>query len=420
MKRVGLAVVVGFLLLGLVLPEGAAADAVGRLTQVEGRVDLLKGGNLPATPAKLQDGVEVGDVLRTKSLSRATVTFVDDTTLAISPDSRVAIEDYMFDGARGQRRAVLQIFQGLAHAVVHKLINIQEPNFIIKTHTAVLGVRGTDLGFRIHPGSSTIMNFQGKSWVRNILPEIKGQVELSDMQGTTVVWDLPPTLAYELTQEDKKQFMKTMAVGLGGKGNNNNGAAAPPVSGVAAVATALLPTVSAPATPNILQNVVIIPPQPTPPTPVSYFTFSEIFSGPYTLTSTEPFTTGTFSGTGTGSRTGVYAGSFTANYNFNAIWDNPGQQFPDSYNGTFDGTMSGRVRGRLGQTLTGTTTLTLTDATAGTFTGTVPVTITPAGVLTCNLAGLKGTAQPFDTPLSVTSGSLDQTPSVALAKVRKK
>ena len=32
----------------------AQADVVGRLTQVEGRVDILKGGQLPATPVKVE------------------------------------------------------------------------------------------------------------------------------------------------------------------------------------------------------------------------------------------------------------------------------------------------------------------------------------------------------------------------------
>ena len=78
----------------------AQADVVGRLTQVEGRVDLLKGGQLPATPVKVDDGVQPGDVLRTKSLSKAQITFIDNSTLTIAPESRVAIEAYMFDPAR--------------------------------------------------------------------------------------------------------------------------------------------------------------------------------------------------------------------------------------------------------------------------------------------------------------------------------
>ena len=49
--------------LWLLAPGTALAEVVGHLTQVEGRVELLKGGKLPATAAKMQDGVEPGDVL---------------------------------------------------------------------------------------------------------------------------------------------------------------------------------------------------------------------------------------------------------------------------------------------------------------------------------------------------------------------
>jgi hypothetical protein len=58
----------------------AQADMVGRLTQVEGRVDILRDGKLPAIPGKLNDGVQTGDVLRTKSMSKAQITFIDSTT----------------------------------------------------------------------------------------------------------------------------------------------------------------------------------------------------------------------------------------------------------------------------------------------------------------------------------------------------
>jgi hypothetical protein len=206
----------------------AQAAVVGRLTQVDGRVDLLKGGNLPATQVKLDDTVEPQDVIRTKSLSKAQITFIDNSVITISPESRIAIESYMVDQGQGKRQAVLEVFQGLALALVNKIYKAEEPDFVIKTHTAIMGVRGTEIGIRVHPNSSTIMNFKGLTQVGNIYPEVSqlflkafkvaysfGPVNdksgrwvfLKDMQGTTVDRNLPPTLPYAITSQDRDLFM---------------------------------------------------------------------------------------------------------------------------------------------------------------------------------------------------------------------
>src|SRR5512142_2935366 len=110
--------VTAMLLLITTLAGPAPAEVVGRFTQVEGRVDLLKGGQLPANSVKLEDPVALGDVVRTKALSKANITFVDNTVITVSPESRIAIEEYMFDPAKGKRSAVLQLFHGMALAVV--------------------------------------------------------------------------------------------------------------------------------------------------------------------------------------------------------------------------------------------------------------------------------------------------------------
>jgi hypothetical protein len=213
----------------------AQADVVGRITRVEGRVDLMRGGQLPGTPVKVDDGVQPGDVLRTKSLSKAQITFIDSSTLEIAPESRVGIEAYMFDSAQNKRNVVLQLFQGLAHAVVSKVFKAAEPDFVIKTHTAVMGIRGTEFGIRLHPNSSTILNFEGLLQVGNIFPEV-GQLSrraiklassfdsgggggrhwvfLKNMQGTTVGSGMPPTMPFTLSPEDWQIFMGQMAVGL--------------------------------------------------------------------------------------------------------------------------------------------------------------------------------------------------------------
>jgi hypothetical protein len=51
----------------LVLPAAARAEVVGRFLKVEGQVDLIKKGQLPALNPKIQDGLEPGDMIQTKN-----------------------------------------------------------------------------------------------------------------------------------------------------------------------------------------------------------------------------------------------------------------------------------------------------------------------------------------------------------------
>jgi hypothetical protein len=222
----------------------AQADAVGRLTQVEGKVDILRGGQLPAIPVKVNDGVQTGDVLRTKSMSKAQITFIDNSTLTISPESRVGIEAYMFDSTQNKRNAVVQLFQGLAQVAVSKIFKATEPDFVVKTQTAIMGVRGTDFGVRIYPNSSDVLNFEGLLQVGNILPDVSqlfrrafkvaysfgsggaaGQhwVFLKAMQGTTVGRGLPPSAVFAVTPAMKSSFMQMFST-LGSRGPGGSGA----------------------------------------------------------------------------------------------------------------------------------------------------------------------------------------------------
>ncbi len=261
----------------------AAAGVVGHLTQVEGRVELLKGGKLPALPLKADDTVEPGDVIRTKSLSKAQITFIDNSILTLSQDARIAIEEFTYDPNQGKRHAVLEMFQGLALAVVNKIIKIEEPDFVIKTQTAVVGVRGTEFGIRIQPNSSTILNFTGRTQVGNIFPEVSrlflkafkvafswnsgsGQwVLLGDMQGTTVARNLPPTMPFHLTPQDRILFMRQLTTFISTQKQHYQG---PGPQG--SLGSNLPVSLTSPGTPNILGTLstVTVPPKvvPTPQT----------------------------------------------------------------------------------------------------------------------------------------------------------
>jgi len=272
----------------------AGAADVGRFTQVEGRVDLLKEGNLPAVAVKVGDTVGPKDVIRTKSMSRAQITFIDNSTLTISPESRIAIEEFKFDEAQQKRSAVLNIFQGLALAVVNKVIKAEEPDFVVKTHTAIVGVRGTEFGMRLAPNSSTILNFKGSTQVGNIFPEVSRLflkafkvafstgwsngssrwVFLKDMQGTTVDRNMPPIKPFTITREDQMQFMRQLVTHVGSRGNLPQNL---PKTAAGSSTPASLTTPGTPSTLNVLTTVTVPPTvtptpktlPPPPPPPVS-------------------------------------------------------------------------------------------------------------------------------------------------------
>jgi hypothetical protein len=211
---------VSLLLICLVLvgPLAVQAAPVGTFIQVEGSVDLLKGGKVPAIPVKVQGPVEVGDLVRTKSQSRAQIKFVDDTVLTIAPDSGITIEEYMFDAAKSERKAVVGVLRGLVHTAVEKVYPKAEPDFIMKTHTAVLGVRGTKWYTKLLPTATDLYTEENKGTkleVRNILPEIPGIQLMGPLQYLQVGKFAPPTVPINITRDDLKPLQKQMVSGIG-------------------------------------------------------------------------------------------------------------------------------------------------------------------------------------------------------------
>jgi hypothetical protein len=122
-----------------------AADPVAELTAMTGRVDILRGGQLPSEKAKVGSQLLVGDFIRTKSKSTAEVLFADGNKIKIEPRSRVDISNY---STRNDQRT-LNLARGKIEAVVipadQQSAKARPKRFEIETPNAVAGVRGTTL-----------------------------------------------------------------------------------------------------------------------------------------------------------------------------------------------------------------------------------------------------------------------------------
>jgi hypothetical protein len=202
----------------LAAPLAAYAAVVGRFTLVRGDVDVLRGGKIPGIPAKVQDGVEEGDIIRTKSKAKAQLKMVDDSIITLAPESRLAIAHYQYNPVRGERRAVLRAFRGLVHTVVNRIIKTEEPDFLMETHTATLGVRGTNWYTLLGPNFTSAFLLQGILGVKSNLPTLPALLLLQSGQFTQIPQGKQPFPPQPLTPQILKMLEKLMDTGLSGSG----------------------------------------------------------------------------------------------------------------------------------------------------------------------------------------------------------
>lgn len=139
-----------FTILLLFTTNISLAAPVGKVIYMEGKVDVLKLGKASAISVSVGDPVDVGDIYRAKSNSKAEIVFINKTILKLAQNTRVEIQEYSVDGERSS--GVIRLYRGKVQAetapeFVRKVAAFAEGNKLeIHTPNAVAGVRGTIVG----------------------------------------------------------------------------------------------------------------------------------------------------------------------------------------------------------------------------------------------------------------------------------
>jgi len=136
-------------MLFILMPMKSMAKDVGLFTQVEGNVELSRQKAKPIL-AKPQTGVQLSDSIKTEAQGRAQLQFLDASTMTISPRSDIVIESYMFDSKTGEQKSLSKLTQGLVRLIV-PVSKLEKKEFLVKTSTAVMGIRGTEVYILIGP-----------------------------------------------------------------------------------------------------------------------------------------------------------------------------------------------------------------------------------------------------------------------------
>jgi hypothetical protein len=157
MKRITFLLITTFMILSL-SPACVADDAIGWFTYVEGRVDLLRGESDRALPIIHGEEVFQEDIIRTKSFSRAEITFLDGSSLRLAPRTRVLVDCYHCDGKK-REKASLKLYRGKVRAIVSKQRG--KANFFVSTPNTSGAIKGSDIMIFYQGNMTTVMAKEG-------------------------------------------------------------------------------------------------------------------------------------------------------------------------------------------------------------------------------------------------------------------
>lgn len=140
-----LAMVLRWMMLGLSLFMADAAlarDAIGTVEYIKGQAEIGVDGVWK--PAAIGMAVHVAEHVRTGEASRIRLRFADNSTMQMGSLAEAVIERYRMDADQGLIGALLDLIQGRARFIVHKLKRA-DSEYKVRLRTVLIGVRGTDI-----------------------------------------------------------------------------------------------------------------------------------------------------------------------------------------------------------------------------------------------------------------------------------
>lgn len=156
---------------------------IGVVEELEGTVTITRADG-SSESATLGTPIYEGDIIETATNGAANILFLDETTLAVSDDARVSVDNYQFDAKTESGETNLSVLKGV-FVYTSGLIGRDDPDdVLIETPVGSIGIRGTIIAGNIQPeGKSEITVLEGAIVVSNG----EGEVTLSQQFETVKI-----------------------------------------------------------------------------------------------------------------------------------------------------------------------------------------------------------------------------------------
>jgi hypothetical protein len=133
-------VIVVAMALGLALPA-AAAETVGLVKTVAGAAFVVTGANRVA--AAIGTPVHRDDVIETGGDGAVGVTFKDNTTISVGPDTKLAVDEFVFAPEQERYGMKTRMLQGTMYYVSGTIAKLAPESVSVTTPVGTIGIRGT-------------------------------------------------------------------------------------------------------------------------------------------------------------------------------------------------------------------------------------------------------------------------------------
>jgi hypothetical protein len=167
-----------FISLILVLQAANANENIGKISELKGNGEIVRDDKYQA---EIEFGIFSMDDVRTGN-GRIKIDFVDGSELRITEQSKITIDEFVYDANPDNGKLAVSFLSGTARFATSKSKKIKNENVSIKTPTAQIAVRGTDF--------TVTVDEMGKSMVILLPDEYglpSGEILVSTGAGTVVL-----------------------------------------------------------------------------------------------------------------------------------------------------------------------------------------------------------------------------------------
>jgi hypothetical protein len=171
-------------------PTYAASD-IGSISEMQGGGEIQR--NASTLPAAAKSSIEKLDTVSTNSQGKVKITFEDKTTVNITENSKLVIDDFVYDGNNASKSKLgLKVALGTVRYASGALGHSNPDGVNIATPTATIGVRGTDFVMSVDEiGRTTVILvpncFDDRDVTKINFNCPNGQISVSTGSGTVIM-----------------------------------------------------------------------------------------------------------------------------------------------------------------------------------------------------------------------------------------